>query len=127
MISAERRVLIEKKSYLNMAIRLKRNFKRFYFKKLLKKKIKSYNNFIKLLHRKKNNKKVTVSKRNVKFKKRKFKKVRKVRRKLRFTRTKKLLFIKKLSARGYKRRYLLAYIRRRMESLRVKKFLSRYR
>jgi hypothetical protein len=127
MISAERRVLIEKKSYLNMAIRLKRNFKRFYFKKLLKKKIKSYNNFIKLLHRKKNNKKVTVSKRNVKFKKRKFKKVRKVRRKLRFTRTKKLLFIKKLYARGYKRRYLLAYIRRRMESLRVKKFLSRYR
>ncbi len=109
-----------------MAIRLRRNFKRFYFKKLLRSRIRNYNNFLRLLHRKKNNKKIVVSKkRNIRIR-RKFKKMRRVRR-LRFTKVKKLLFIKKLYARGYKRRYLLAYIRRRMESLRVKKFLSRYR
>lgn len=121
--------MIEKKSYLNMAIRLKRNFRRFYFKRILKSKIRNYNNFLKLLHRKKKNKRIVskriVSKRNIKFK-RKFKKVRKVK-KLRFTPARKLRFIKKLYARGYKKRYLLAYIRRRLESLRVKKFLSRYR
>ena len=108
-----------------MAIRLKRNFKRFYFKsfyfkRILKSKIKRYNRFLKLHDRY-----GSATKRLYNFKNLKKGRVRV--KKLRLTKFKRVLFIKKLYARGYKRRYLLAYIRRRMESLRVKKFLSRYR
>jgi hypothetical protein len=47
MILVEKKVSIEKKNYQNMAIRLKKNFKRFYLKKLYKSQIKNYRLFLK--------------------------------------------------------------------------------
>jgi hypothetical protein len=47
MILVEKKVLIEKKNYLNMAIQLRKNFKRFYRKKFYKRRIKNYRNFLK--------------------------------------------------------------------------------
>jgi len=117
--------LTEKKNYLNMAIRLKRNFKRFYFKsfyfkRILKSKIKRYNRFLKLHDRY-----GSATKRSCNFKNLKKGRVRV--KKLRLTKFKRVLFIKKLYKLGYKRRYFFNYLRRRIECIRLKKFLFKYR
>lgn len=111
----------ERKNYLNMAIRLKRNFKRFYFKsfyfkRILKSKIKSYNNFLKLYR---------SATANSYGSKRLKKRVRV--KKLRLTYYRRVLFIKKLYKLGYKRRYFFSYLRRKIEFIRLKKFLIKYR
>ena len=119
MILVEKKVLIEKKNYLSMAIRPKKNFKRFYFKsfyfkKILKLKIKRYNNFLKLHSRS-----LLKLKRN-KIGKRRIKK-------LRLNKKQRIMFVKKLYRLGYKKRYFFSYLRQRVESIRLKKFLVKYR
>jgi len=105
-----------------MAIRLKRNFKRFYYKnfyftRILKSKIKQYKKFLKVYK----STKAThfLRKRN---KKGKFKV-----KKLRLNKTRRALFVKRLYKLGYKKRYFFYYLRQRVESIRLKKFLVKYR
>lgn len=102
-----------------MAIRPKKNFKRFYFKsfyfkKILKSKIKRYNGFLKLRSRP-----LLKLKRN-KSGKRRIKK-------LRLNKKQRIMFVKKLYRFGYKKRYFFSYLRQRVESIRLKKFLVKYR
>lgn len=110
----------EKKNYLNMAIRLKKNFKRFYFKsfyfkRVLKSKIKRYNNFLKL--RSKSLTRLRKRGRNGKFRVKK----------LRLNKKQRVSFVKKLYKLGYKKRHFFYYLRQRVESIRLKKFLVKYR
>ena len=120
MILVEKKVLIEKKNYLNMVIRLKKNFKRFYFKsfyfkRILKLKIKRYNSFLKL-----RGKSLLRVKRRNKNGKLRIKK-------LRLNKKQRILFVKKLYKLGYKKRHFFCYLRQRVESIRLKKFLVKYR
>lgn len=120
MILVEKKVLIEKKNYLSMAIRLKKNFKRFYFKsfyfkRILKSKIKRYNSFLNL----RNRSLISLTVRN-KNGKRRIKK-------LRLNKKQRFIFVKKLYKLGYKKRYFFCYLRQRIESIRLKKFLVKYR
>jgi hypothetical protein len=123
-ILVEKRVLREKKSYLNMAIRLRKNFRRFYYKRFLRSKIKKFNIF--LAHRKKLAlrpvKRLKINKRGG----RRLKK-NKVRRKLYLSKFHRILFIKHLYRTGYKKRYLFYYLRSTIDSIRVKSVLSKYK
>ena len=106
-----------------MAIRLKKNFKRFYFKsfyfkRIVKSKIRGYNNFLKLY-------KSIVP--NSTIPKRLVKKGRVRVKKLRLTRSRRVLFVNKLYRLGYKKRYFFSYLRCRVEFIRLKKFLVKYR
>jgi len=105
-----------------MAIRLKKNFKRFYYKnfyftRVLKSKIKHYKKFLKFYKNTKNTH--TLRRRD---KKGKFKV-----KKLRLNKTQRVLFVKKLYRLGYKKRYFFYYLRQKVESIRLKKFLVKYR
>ena len=105
-----------------MAIRLKKNFKRFYYRnfyftRILKSKIKHYKKFLKLYKNAKNTD--FLRKRN---KKGKFKV-----KKLRLNKVKRAIFVKRLYKSGYKKRYFFYYLRQRIESIRLKKFLVKYR
>lgn len=127
MILVEKKVLREKKNYPNMAIRLKKNFKRFYFKsfyfrRILKSKIKRYNSFLKLYNTTKN------STKKISFNLRKRSKSGKLRvKKLRLNKIQRVFFVKKLYKLGYKKRYFFCYLRQRIEVIRLKKFLVKYR
>jgi hypothetical protein len=128
MTLAEKKVLKERKNYLNMAIRLKKNFKRFYFKsfyfkRILKSKIKRYNSFLKLRDSiKKNN----IKQASYNLRRRNKKGKLKVK-KLRLNKIQRVLFVKKLYKLGYKKRHFFCYLRQRIESIRLKKFLVKYR
>ncbi len=105
-----------------MVIRLKKNFKRFYYKnfyftRVLKSKIKHYKKFLKFYKSGKNTH--ILRRRN---KKGKFRV-----KKLRLNKKQRILFIKKLYRLGYKKRYFFYYLRQRVESIRLKKFLVKYR
>jgi len=107
-----------------MGIRLKKNFKRFYFKsfyfkRILKSKIKRYNSFLKLYNSAKSLSQHSFRRRN---KKGKFRV-----KKLRLGKFKRALFVKRLYKLGYKKRYFFCYLRQRIESIRLKKFLVKYR
>lgn len=111
-----------------MAIRLKKNFKRFYlksfyFKRILKLKIKRYNRFTKLYNIAKN----SSIKRSFSLKRRRGKKGKLRVKKLRFSKIQKIFFIKKLYKLSYKKRYFFRYLRQRVETIRLKKFLVKYR
>ncbi len=112
----------EKKNYLNMAIRLKKNFKRFYYKnfyftRVLKSKIKHYKKFLKLYKSAKNTQILRKRDKRGKFKVKK----------LRLNKTQRILFVKKLYRLGYKKKYFFFFLRQRVESIRLKKFLVKYR
>jgi hypothetical protein len=120
MILVEKRALKERKNYPNMAIRLKKNFKRFYyksfyFKRILKSKIKRYNSFLKLRG------KSLIRLRRLD------KKGRPRIKKLRLNKKQRILFVKRLYKLGYKKRHFFCYLRQRIESIRLKKFLVKYR
>jgi hypothetical protein len=105
-----------------MAIRPKKNFKRFYYKnfyftRVLKSKIKHYKKFLKFY---KNTKNTHTLRRRDKKGKLKVKK-------LRLNKTQRVLFVKKLYRLGYKKRYFFYYLRQKVESIRLKKFLVKYR
>jgi hypothetical protein len=105
-----------------MAIRLKKNFKRFYYKnfyftRVLKSKIKHYKKFLKFYNSAKSTQVLRRRDKKGKFK---------VKR-LRLTKLQRALFVKKLYKLGYKKRYFFYYLRQRIESIRLKKFLVKYR
>jgi hypothetical protein len=105
-----------------MAIRLKKNFKRFYYKnfyftRILKSKIKQYKKFLKVYKSAKPTH--FLRKRN---KKGKFKI-----KKLRLNKVQRVLFVRKLYKLGYKKKYFFYYLRQRVESFILKKFLVKYR
>jgi hypothetical protein len=127
MTLVEKKVLREKKSYLNMVIRLRKNFRRFYYKRFLRSKIKKFNIF--LAHRKKvtpqTSKKVQISrigKRRVRKLKRN-----KTKRRSYLSKFYRISLIKDLYRRGYKKRYFFYYLRSTIDSIRIKKVLSKYK
>src|SRR3989344_2417099 len=97
MILVGKKVWKERKNYLNMAIR--------------------YKKFLKLYKSDKNTH--ILRRRN---KKGKFRV-----KKLRLNKTQRILFVKKLYRLGYKKRYFFYYLRQKVESIRLKKFLVKYR
>jgi len=118
MTLVEKRVSIEKKSYQNMAIRLRKNFKAFYRKRLLEQRIKNYRNFLK---------KYRSGFYNLKKKKLKLKRKKKyLKRKVISFKSKRRL-LKRLYFRGYKKRFFFSYLKMRMESIRLKNYLFKFR
>jgi hypothetical protein len=122
MISVEKRVLTVKKNYLNMAIQLRRNFRRFYFKRFYKEKIKNYKNFLKKYKLGFYN--LKRKKKKLRFKKKLLKRNLK-RRVITFRSYKRLL--RRLYIRGYKKRFFFQYLKLRVESIRLKKYLSKFK
>jgi hypothetical protein len=118
MILVEKKVLTEKKSYQNMAIRLRKNFKLFYRRKLWKQKIKNYKDFLK---------KYSSGFYNLKKKKLKLKRRRKhIKRRIISFKWKSRL-LRRLYFKGYKKRFFFSYLKRRVESIRLKNYLFKFR
>lgn len=101
-----------------MAIRLRKNFKVFYRRRLWKQKIKNYKNFLK---------KYRSGFYNLKKKKLKLKRKKKyLKRKIISFKWKRRL-LKRLYFRGYKKRFFFSYLKMRMESIRLKNYLFKFR
>jgi hypothetical protein len=121
MILAEKKALTEKKNYQNMAIRLRKNFKRFYYRRrFLRQKIKNFRNFLKKY-------KAGFYKRKIKKKKLKIRSARRRsrRRILNFKSYRRLL--RKIYSRAYKKRFFFSYLKLRVESFRLKNYLSKFK
>lgn len=97
-----------------MAIRLRKNFRRFYLRRLLKSKIRRFNKFL-AIYNKKKNKKLTF-----RIKKRKIRR----RRLTLYTRS---ILIQRLYVSGYRKRYFFKYLKGRLEFIRLKKFISKHK
>jgi len=97
-----------------MAIRLRKNFRRFYLRRLLKSKIRRFNKFL-AIYNKKKNKKLTF-----RIKKRKIRR----RRLTLYTRS---ILIQRLYVSGYRKRYFFRYLKGRLEFIRLKKFISKHK
>lgn len=105
-----------------MAIQLRRNFKRFYFKKFYKEKIKNYKKFLK---------KYNLGFYSLKRKKRRLKLKKKyskgrLKRKL-ITKKYYRRLLRRLYFRAYRRRYFFKYLKLRVESIRLKRYLSKFK
>jgi hypothetical protein len=102
-----------------MAIQLRKNFKRFYRKKFYKRRIKNYRNFLKRyrlgFYNLKRKKKLKLKKKGKNLKKRI----------INFKFYKRLL--RRLYARGYKKKFFFLCLRSRVESIRLKNYLSKFR
>lgn len=96
-----------------MAIRLKKNFRRFYLRRLLKSKVRKFNKFLALYNKRKN-------------KKLRFRLNRKIRRR-RLTLYTRGVLVQRLYIRGYRKRYVFKYLKGRLEFIRLKKFISKHK
>ncbi len=104
-----------------MAIRLKKNFKRFYYRKLYREKVKKYKIFLKKYKLGFYNLK-RLKKKKLKFRKRKkHLKIRVVR--LKFYRR----LLRRLYFYGYRRKFFFSYLKLRVETMRLRNYLSKFR